>query len=254
MAKREISDHLRERVCALVEEWALAGESNAEIARSLGVERPTVGAIRNEGVAGLRVAMAVAKRLGVSLEQLEQDATRLAPKHALGRPPRHPQRADSTRPVLGNLPGFHTAMLEAKKREPFFPPFAWDDATATSPLIVPPHVDAEMLIFAARLAISLRNASELEAAESTRIDDEERAREARQVEGERRVREAEARGERLSLTKAMAQLRREQTERELADARAKDAARAPAANDAPPRAANEVAKKPRATKAKGKRS
>lgn len=129
---------------------------------------------------------------------------------------------EGSKPVLGNLPGFHTAMLDAKKREPFFPPFAWDDATATSPLIVPPRVDAEMLIFAARLAISLRNASELEAAEGERIDAEEAERNERQIEGEQRVREAAARGEKLSLTKAMSQLRHERAEKDREAARAAD--------------------------------
>ena len=46
-------------------------------------------------------------------------------------------------------------------------------------------------------------------AEGARIDEEEAAREARQVEGEKRVREAEARGEKLSLAKAMKQIRDE---------------------------------------------
>lgn len=126
-----------------------------------------------------------------------------------GTGPRDAGDGDSPRPILASLPGFASALVAAKKKEPFFPPYAWDDAAATSPLVTPPHVDAEMLIFAARLAVSLRTASEQETDEGRRIDAAESVREARQVEGEKRVREAAARGEKLSLAKAMAQLRRE---------------------------------------------
>lgn len=128
---------------------------------------------------------------------------------AEGTGPRDLGADEASRPVLSSLPGWPTALAEAKRRERFFPAFAWVDAGVTSPLVAPAHVDADMVIAAARLAMSLRNDDELEVAEASRIDDEERDREARQVEGEKRVREAAARGEKLSLSKAMKQLRDE---------------------------------------------
>ena len=244
MAKREINDRLREHICSLVEQWAAAGESNAEIARSLGVERPTVGAIRNEGVAGLRVAMAVAKRLGLTVEELE----RAAP---LGGGVNHRATVRSeTHPALGSIRGADVALVKAKKREPFFPAFAWEDSFATAPLITPPYVDEDMLIHAARLAISLRSATERDEAEGKRVDDEEAAREARQVEADRRVREAAARGEKLVPAKVMTQIRKEQEAQEIEAARARDAAKG-VANDAPPPAAPDTPAKVEAKKGPG---
>lgn len=140
------------------------------------------------------------------------------------------------------------ALVRAKKREPFFPAFAWEDSLATAPLITPPYVDEDMLIHAARLAISLRGASERDEAEGKRVDDEEAAREARQVEADRRIREAAARGEKLIPAKVMTQIRHEQAAQELEAARARDEAKA-AANDAPSPPSNDA---PRRTRGKGK--
>ncbi len=75
MAKKEIPDHVRAYICNLVEQWAEAGENNTQIANSLGIEKQTVGRIRSEGSAGLRVRDAVAQRLGISATELTQRAT-----------------------------------------------------------------------------------------------------------------------------------------------------------------------------------
>lgn len=94
------------------------------------------------------------------------------------------RHSESSRPVLGSIRGADVALVRAKKREPYLPAFAWEDALATAPLFTPAYVDEDMLIHAARLAISLRSASERDEAEGERVDDEEAAREARQVEAD----------------------------------------------------------------------
>lgn len=74
MAKKELPDVLRAYICDIVETWAKDGESNTQIAESLGVEKQTVGKIRSDGSAGLRVRDGVAKRLQVSIPELMQRA------------------------------------------------------------------------------------------------------------------------------------------------------------------------------------
>lgn len=78
MAKKELPDELRAYICDLVETWARDGETNTQIAESLGIEKQTVGKIRSEGSAGLRVRDGVAKRLHLSIPELLQRAEQWA--------------------------------------------------------------------------------------------------------------------------------------------------------------------------------
>lgn len=218
----DLSPEQNARVLALAKELRKGYSSATAFGRAIGMTQGGISAyLSGKNGASLETATRIAALGRVPLETLLSTKTRAAP--------------ELSRPVLGNLPGFHTAMIEAKRREPFYPQFAWDDAAAISPLIAPARVDADMVLNAARLAVSLRTGSQLEEAEGERIDDEEREREARQVEGERRVREAEARGEKLSLAKAMTQVRRERE--------AQAAARAAVLDDPPP-PSNDKPRKP----------
>jgi len=212
-------------------------DNKTEAALALGVAQPTFSNFVNGKIgAGNVMGPALAKALGISVSMLFDGVEEAAPHHS-----------ENSRPVLGSIRGADVALVKAKKREPFFPAFAWEDSFATAALITPPYVDEDMLIHAARLAISLRSATERDEAEGKRVDDEEAAREARQVEADRRVREAAARGEKLVPAKVMTQIRHEQAAQELEAARARDAAKV-AANDAPPPPANDGAKKKRAKK------
>lgn len=171
--------------------------STTAMAKALGVSQPTLSNFLNgENGAGFQLGPALAHALGITEEELFSD----------------PTSTQAAKPVLGNLPGAQEALAVARKREPFFPPFAWEDALQTSPLIAPPRATPEALIYAARLALELRRATATDEEEAVRVDDEESQRGARQAEGEKRVREAAARGEKLSLSKAMAAIRREQGE------------------------------------------
>lgn len=74
MAKKELPDHVRAYICNLVERWSSEGESDTRIAESLGINKVTVGKIRMEGSAGLRVRDGVAARLGISPAELARQA------------------------------------------------------------------------------------------------------------------------------------------------------------------------------------
>ena len=112
---------------------------------------------------------------------------------------------EATRGVIDReAPG----IAEAMRREPFVPPDLWNEALNANALALT-VATPELVIAMMKLAHATRTAPS-DAAEEARVDSEETDREARQVEGERRVREAAARGEKLSLSKAMAQIRREQ--------------------------------------------
>lgn len=194
VSKQDLSRAEMERVRSLLKDLEAKAGTQSRLAEQMGVSQQHVSKALGGGEFGLAFARRVVEYAGIS------------------RPLAWIEGAEAARPVLQNLPGFDEALRVARKREPFFPPFAWRDAASTSPLVAPPSVDADMLIYAARLAISLRSASEIETAEGERVDDEEAKRNDRQVEGEKRVAEAKARGEKLSLSKAMAQIRRERGE------------------------------------------
>lgn len=115
------------------------------------------------------------------------------------------------RPILGNLEGIAPALAEAKKKAPHIPPDVWEEALLGNGLRWT-RATPELVRLMADLVIATRVAEAEEAAEGKRIDDEEKKRLERQEDGERRVREAAARGEKLTLSRAMAQLRREQGE------------------------------------------
>ena len=170
----------------------------ARAAEAMGVHRVHLGEyLRGTRHArGQGMASGIAKVLGISVDEV------------YGKPTRKPRALVGSAPVLRNLRGIDDALAEAMRREPFVPPDLWNEALNANALALT-VATPELVIAMMKLAHATRTAPS-DAAEEARVDSEETDREARQVEGERRVREAAARGEKLSLSKAMAQIRREQ--------------------------------------------
>lgn len=79
---RDLDEATRALVVSIIEGWVGEGESKADIARSLGVTKPTVQAVLERGEAGLKVARAVATRVGISLDELERRAAAEAKERA----------------------------------------------------------------------------------------------------------------------------------------------------------------------------
>lgn len=71
---KDLDDASRLYVVSIVRGWIDAGKTKAEIARALDVTKPTVAAILERDEAGLKVARAVAKELGITLDELEHKA------------------------------------------------------------------------------------------------------------------------------------------------------------------------------------
>lgn len=207
--------------------------NRAAAARRLGVSQSLV----QEFLGGTRGA-------GTKLLKAISDFTHRPIDELMGRPALvSGSDPDVVHPVLGSRPGAHEALARAKRQEPWFPAFAWEDAMSTATLIAPAVVTPAMLVAAARLSMSVRSGEQLDEATMAQAEAEEADREARQIEAQRLVREAEARGEKLDAIKVMNDLRLRNQRAELDAAKARDAAHG-TANDAPPAPANDGTKKP----------
>lgn len=88
---KDLDDATRLHVASIVRGWIEGGKTKAEVARALGVTKPTVAAILERDEAGLKVARAVAKELGVTLDDLERvalvEAATRAPAETQVAPP-----------------------------------------------------------------------------------------------------------------------------------------------------------------------
>lgn len=234
-----MSDHdeqIRERVRAWMAERHPGRGGLARAAEAMGITRVMLGEYLkgHRGAGGEKTARGIAKVLGITTDEV------------FGLPKRRVLHAtedpDVVHPVLGSRPGAHEALARAKRQEPWFPAFAWEDAMATATLIAPAVVTPAMLVAAARLSMSVRSGEQLDEATMAQAEAEEADREARQIEAQRLVREAEARGEKLDPIKVMNDLRLRNQRAELDAAKARDAAHG-TANDAPPAPANDGTKK-----------